>query len=70
MISFTTLYTIALPFLKEDGGISEKNRTTVEETVKKYVFNQKLLYPRHAEEIDNMYKTFERNLMFNNVLNC
>lgn len=67
MISFTTLYSIAIPFLNEEGVISEKNRPTVEETVKKYVFNQKLLYPRHAEEIDNMYKIFERNLMFNNV---
>ena len=65
MVSSTTLYTIVLPFLNKDGVISEKNRTTVEETVKKYVFNQKLLYPRHAEEIDNIYKTFERNLMFN-----
>lgn len=65
MVSLNTLYSIALPFLNKDGVISEKNRPTVEETVKKYVFNQKLLYPRHAEEIDNMYKTFERNLMFN-----
>ena len=65
MISFTTLYTIVIPFLNEEGVISEKVRPTVEETVKKYVFNQKLLYPRHAEEIDNMYKEFERNLMFN-----
>ena len=67
MISSTTLYTIVIPFLNKDGVISEKNRTTVEETVKKYVFNQKLLYSRHAEEIDNIYKEFERNLMFNNV---
>ena len=66
MVSLTTLYSIAIPFLKEDGGISERNKPTVEETVKKYIFNQKLLYPRHAEEIDNMYKEFERNfLMFN-----
>ena len=67
MVSSTTLYSIVLPFLNKDGVITEKNRPTVEETVKKYVFNQKLLYPRHAEEIDNMYKIFERNLMFNNV---
>ena len=59
MVSFTTLYEIVIPFLNEDGGISEKNRPTVEETVKKYIFNQKLMYPRHAEEIDNMYKRFE-----------
>ena len=66
MVSLNTLYTIVIPFLNKEGVISERNRTTVEETVKKYVFNQKLLYPRHAEEIDNMYKTFERNfLMFN-----
>ena len=65
MVSLNTLYSIVIPFLNKDGVISEKNRTTVEETVKKYVFNQKLLYPRHAEEIDNIYKTFERNLMFN-----
>ena len=65
MITFTTLYTIVLPFLNKDGVISERNKPTVEETVKKYIFNQKLLYPRHAEEIDNMYKRFERNLMFN-----
>ena len=66
MVSLNTLYTIALPFLNKDGVISEKNRPTVEETVKKYIFNQKLLYPRHTEEIDNMYKIFERNfLMFN-----
>ena len=65
MVSLNTLYSIVIPFLNKDGVISEKNRTTVEETVKKYVFNQKLLYPRHAEEIDNMYKEFERNLMFN-----
>ena len=66
MVSLNTLYSIALPFLNKDGVISEKNRPTVEETVKKYIFNQKLLYPRHAEEIDNMYKIFERNfLMFN-----
>ena len=67
MVSSTTLYSIVIPFLNKDGVITEKNRPTVEETVKKYVFNQKLLYPRHAEEIDNMYKIFERNLMFNNV---
>ena len=67
MVSFTTLYSIVIPFLNKDGVITERNRTTVEETVKKYIFNQKLLYPRHAEEIDNMYKIFERNLMFNNV---
>ena len=66
MISFTTLYTIVIPFLNEEGVITEKNRTTVEETVKKYIFNQKLLYPRHAEEIDNMYKKFEEDMMFNN----
>lgn len=60
MISFTTLYSIVIPFLNEEGVITEKNRTTVEETVKKYVFNQKLLYPRHAEEIDMIYKKFER----------
>ena len=66
MVSSTTLYTIVIPFLNKEGIISEKNRTTVEETVKKYIFNQKLLYPRHTEEIDNMYKEFERNfLMFN-----
>ena len=65
MVSLNTLYSIVLPFLNKEGVISEKNRTTVEETVKKYIFNQKLMYPRHAEEIDNMYKTFERNfLMF------
>ena len=62
MISFTTLYLIALPFLNEEGVISEKNKSTVEETVKKYIFNQKLLYPRHAEEIDNMYKKFDVQL--------
>ena len=67
MVSLNTLYSIVIPFLNEEGVISERNRTTVEETVKKYVYNQKLLYPRHAEEIDNMYKIFERNLMFNNV---
>ena len=65
MVSFTTLYSIVLPFLNKDGVISERNRPTVEETVKKYVFNQKLLYPRHAEEIDMIYRNFERNLMFN-----
>ena len=66
MVSLNTLYSIVLPFLNEEGVISERNRTTVEETVKKYVFNQKLLYPRHAEEIDMIYKEFERNfLMFN-----
>ena len=64
MISFTTLDTIALPFLNEKGVITEQNRTTVEETVKKYVFNQKLLYPRHAEEIDNMYKEFDVQLRY------
>ena len=62
MVSFTTLYTIVLPFLNEEGVISEINKPTVEETVKKYIFNQKLLYPRHAEEIDNMYKEFETNI--------
>ena len=68
MVSSTTLYTIVIPFLNKDGVISERNRTTVEETVKKYIFNQKLLYPRHSEEIDMIYKRFERNfLMFNNV---
>ena len=67
MVSSTTLYSIVIPFLNEEGIITEKNRPTVEETVKKYVFNQKLLYPRHAEEIDMIYKRFERNLMFNNV---
>ena len=68
MVSLNTLYSIVIPFLNKDGVISEKNRTTVEETAKKYIFNQKLLYPRHAEEIDNMYKEFERNfLIFNNV---
>lgn len=66
MISFTTLYTIVLPFLNEEGVISEKNKPTVEETVKKYIFNQKLMYPRHAEEIDNMYKKFEEDMMFSN----
>ena len=66
MVSLNTLYSIVIPFLNKDGVITERNRTTVEETVKKYVFNQKLLYPRHSEEIDNMYKEFERNiLMFN-----
>ena len=70
MVSFTTLYSIVIPFLNEKGVISERNRTTVEETVKKYVFNQKLLYPRHAEEIDMIYKKFEEDMMFNNVLNC
>ena len=66
MVSLNTLYSIVIPFLNKDGVITERNRTTVEETVKKYIFNQKLLYPRHAEEIDNMYKEFERNfLMFN-----
>ena len=67
MVSLNTLYSIVIPFLNKDGVITERNRTTVEETVKKYIFNQKLLYPRHSEEIDNMYKRFERNLMFNNV---
>lgn len=66
MISLTTLYSIVIPFLNEEGGITEKNRITVEETVKKYVFNQKLLYPRHAEEIDMIYKKFEEDMMFNN----
>ena len=66
MVSSTTLYTIVIPFLNKEGVISEKNKPTVEETVKKYVFNQKLLYPRHAEEIDMIYHKFERNfLMFN-----
>ena len=65
MISFTTLYTIVIPFLNEEGVISEKNKPTVEETVKKYIFNQKLLYPQHAEEIDNMYHKFEEDMMFN-----
>ena len=67
MVSLNTLYSIVIPFLNKDGVITERNRTTVEETVKKYIFNQKLLDPRHSEEIDNMYKEFERNLMFNNV---
>ena len=67
MVSFTTLYSIVIPFLNEEGVITEQNKPTVEETVKKYVFNQKLLYPRHAEEIDNMYKKFEEDMMFNNV---
>lgn len=67
MVSLETLYSIVIPFLNEEGVISEKNKPTVEETVKKYVFNQKLLYPRHAEEIDNMYKEFEEDMMFNNV---
>ena len=65
MVSFTTLYTIVIPFLNKDGVITEINKPTVEETVKKYIFNQKLLYPRHAEEIDNMYKIFEEDMMFN-----
>ena len=60
MVSLNTLYTIVIPFLNKDGVITEKNRPTVEETVKKYIFNQKLLYPRHSEEIDSMYKEFER----------
>ena len=65
MVSLNTLYSIVIPFLNKEGVISEKNRTTVEETAKKYIFDQKLLYPRHSEEIDNMYKEFERNfLMF------
>ena len=67
MISFTTIYTIVIPFLNEEGVITNRNKSTVEETIKKYVFNQKLLYPRHAEEIDNMYKEFEEDMMFNNV---
>lgn len=67
MVSFETLYSIAIPFLNEEGVISEQNKPTVEETVKKYIFNQKLLYPRHAEEIDMIYHKFKRNLMFNNV---
>ena len=67
MISFTTLYSIVIPFLNEEGVISERNKPTVEETVKKYVFNQKLMYPRHAEEIDMIYKKFEEDMMFNNV---
>ena len=62
MVSFSTLYTIVIPFLNEEGVITEKVKPTVEETVKKYVFNQKLMYPRHAEEIDNMYKEFETNI--------
>lgn len=64
MVSFTTLYSIVIPFLNEEGVITKKNRPTVEETVKKYVFNQKLLYPRHAEEIDNMYKEFDVQLRY------
>ena len=67
MISLETLYSIVLPFLNKDGVISEQNKPTVEETVKKYIFNQKLLYPRHAEEIDMIYKKFEEDMMFNNV---
>ena len=67
MISLNTLYSIVIPFLNEEGVITKQNKPTVEETVKKYVFNQKLLYPRHAEEIDNMYKKFEEDMMFNNV---
>ena len=59
MVTLNTLYSIVIPFLNEEGVISEKNRPTVEETVKKYVFNQKLLYPRHAEEIDKIYKKFD-----------
>lgn len=66
MVSLETLYTIVIPFLNEEGVISERNKPTVEETVKKYVFNQKLLYPRHAEEIDMIYKKFEEDMMFNN----
>lgn len=66
MISFTTLYSIVIPFLNEEGVITEQNKPTVEETVKKYVFNQKLLYPRHAEEIDMIYHKFEEDMMFNN----
>ena len=65
MVSFETLYTIVLPFLNEEGVITKRNKPTVEETVKKYIFNQKLLYPRHAEEIDNMYKRFKEDMMFN-----
>lgn len=65
MVSFTTLYSIVIPFLNEDGVITERNRTTVEETVKKYIFNQKLLYPRHSEEIDMIYHKFEEDMMFN-----
>ena len=64
MVSFETLYTIAIPFLNEEGVITERNKPTVEETVKKYIFNQKLLYPRHAEEIDNMYKEFDVQLRY------
>lgn len=60
MVSLETLYSIVIPFLNEEGVITERNKPTVEETVKKYVFNQKLLYPRHAEEIDMIYKEFER----------
>ena len=67
MVSFTTLYSIVIPFLNEEGVITEINRPTVEETVKKYVFNQKLLYPRHAEEIDMIYHKFEEDMMFNDV---
>lgn len=64
MVSLNTLYTIVIPFLNEDGVISEKVKPTVEETVKKYIFNQKLMYPRHAEEIDNMYKEFDVQLRY------
>ena len=65
MVSLNTLYSIVIPFLNKDGVITERNRTTVEETVKKYIFNQKLMYPRHAEEIDMRSRNFERNfLMF------
>ena len=67
MVSLNTLYSIVIPFLNKEGVILENTSPPVAETVKKYIFNQKLLYPRHAEEIDNMYKEFERNLMFNNV---
>lgn len=65
MVSFETLYSILIPFLNEDGVISEQNKPTVEETVKKYIFNQKLLYPRQSEEIDMIYKKFEEDMMFN-----
>ena len=64
MVSLNTLYSIVIPFLNEEGVISEQNRPTVEETVKKYVFNQKLMYPRHAEEIDKIYKEFDVQLKY------
>ena len=59
MVSLNTLYSIVIPFLNKDGVITERNRTTVEETVKKYIFNQKLMYPRHAEEIDMIYRNLK-----------